>query len=82
MIANDKYVNEKTAAKLLHVSTAELRKMRSLGEIAFIRHHRKVLYHVDEIDRYLAGKTVEAVKRACWKEILLPYSPESFLSWE
>jgi hypothetical protein len=64
LIANDKYVNEKTAAKLLHISTAELRKIRSLGEIAFIRHHRKVLYHVDAINQYLADQTVQAKKRA------------------
>jgi hypothetical protein len=64
LVANDKCVNEKTAAYLLHVSPAELRKMRSLGEIAFIRHHRKVLYHVDVINQYLDNKTVPAEKGA------------------
>jgi hypothetical protein len=64
LIAHDKYVNEKTAAKLLHISQAELRKMRSKGEIAFIRHHRKVLYHVDAINHYLTDNLVPQVKRA------------------
>ncbi len=64
LIANDKYVNEKTAAKLLHISHAELRKMRSLGEIAYIRHHRKVLYHVDAINQYLVERSIPAKERA------------------
>jgi hypothetical protein len=64
LIAHDKYVNEKAASKLLHISQAELRKMRSKGEIAFIRHHRKVLYHDEVINQYLAERTVPQVKRA------------------
>jgi hypothetical protein len=63
LIAQDKYVNERTAARLLHISQAELRKMRSKGEIAYIRHHRKVLYNVDAINQYLADNTVKANQR-------------------
>jgi hypothetical protein len=63
LIAFNKYVNERTAAKLLDISQAELRKMRSKGEIAFIRHHRKVLYHVDAINHYLTDNLVPQVKR-------------------
>jgi hypothetical protein len=64
LIAFDKYVNEKTAGKLLHISPAELRKMSADGEITFIRHHRKVLYHIDTINQYLADNTVKAKERA------------------
>ncbi len=64
LIVNDRHVNEKTAARLLHISTAELRKMYSPGEIAFIRHHRKALYHVDLINRYLAERTVGDKEKA------------------
>jgi hypothetical protein len=38
--------------------------MRSGGEITFIRHHRKVLYHIDTINQYLADNIVKAKERA------------------
>jgi len=53
-------VDEKTASKLLHVGIRELQRMRKKGEISFIRHHRKILYPVDSINRYLKEKTIQS----------------------
>ena len=58
MIAFDKNVNEAAACKLLKVSPAQIYKMRKKGEIEFIRYHRKILYPVESLHKYLDSQMV------------------------
>jgi excisionase family DNA binding protein len=58
MIASDKYVNEATACKILKVSIDQIYRMRKNGEIEFIRYHRKILYPVESLHKYLDSQMV------------------------
>ena len=60
LISFDRHVGEETACKLLHISQRQLLKMRINGEIAFTKHHRRILYPVASIRRFLGKHTVPA----------------------
>ncbi len=64
LIASDQTVKESIACKLLHVSRTEIIRMRKNNEITFIRHHRKILYPMSAINKYLDERTVQAKERA------------------
>jgi hypothetical protein len=64
LIASDQTVKESIACKLLHVSRNEIIKMRRNNEITFIRHHRKILYPISAINKYLEESTTMAKERA------------------
>jgi hypothetical protein len=53
------YVEEEIACKILHISSTELRKMRSSGEITFTRFHRKIMYPVSSLNQYLEKMTIK-----------------------
>jgi hypothetical protein len=59
LIALNGLVDESVAAKYLHLSYRELRRMRSNGEIPFKKFHRKILYDVDDIRAYLNKTTIQ-----------------------
>ena len=61
LISFEKHVEEEIACKLLHISKRELLKMRVNGEITYTTHHRKILYPVASIQRYLAKHTIPSV---------------------
>ena len=56
-------MDEVVAAKYLHISYRELRRMRSKGEIPFKKVHRKILYEVDDIRAYLDKTKVQVCSR-------------------
>jgi excisionase family DNA binding protein len=62
MIAFNKYVDEPVACKILKVSIDQIYKMRKNGEIEFIRYHRKILYPVDSLHKYLDSQIVKPAK--------------------
>ena len=57
IIESEKYVDQKTACKILRVKPVVIWQMRKRGEIDFIRHHRKILYPVESVQKYLASQT-------------------------
>lgn len=63
LIALSGLMDETVAAKYLHLSIVELRRMRSKGEIPFKKFHRKVLYEVDDIRAYLNKTRVDVSSR-------------------
>ena len=52
----EKYVDEKTACHILRVKRTILFRLRRTGEIEFIRHHRKNLYTLESILKYLESQ--------------------------
>jgi len=58
MAAFNDFIEEEIACKILHVSSRELRKMRSNGEITFTRFPRKIMYPVSSLNQYLDKMTV------------------------
>ena len=48
-----KYVEEADACKILRVCSRVLAQMRAEGAIPFIKHHRKILYMVSDLNDYL-----------------------------
>ena len=58
----DKYVDEVTACKMLHLKPSGMRSMRAAKEITFIRSHRRVMYHIDALQKYLYEHTIKADK--------------------
>ncbi len=52
----EKYVDEKTACKILRVKRTTFLLLRKKGEIEFIRHHRKVLYELESLHRYMESQ--------------------------
>lgn len=63
LIALSGLMDEATAAKYLHLSYRELRRIRSKGEIPFKKVHRKILYEIDDIRSYLNKTTVDVRSR-------------------
>lgn len=58
MIASDKFYDEPTACKVLHLKYRAILKLRKNGEISFIRHNHQILYPVSAIDEFIASRTV------------------------
>jgi len=56
-IESEKYVDQKTACKILRIKPVLIWQMRKRGEIDFIRHHRKILYPIESVQKYLASQT-------------------------
>jgi hypothetical protein len=52
----EKYVDEKTACRILRLKRTTFLLLRKKGEIEFIRHHRKNLYTLESIHRYLESQ--------------------------
>ena len=59
LVAFNDYVSEEIACKILRISSRELRKMRSKGEITFTRFHRKIMYPASSLNHYLETMTVK-----------------------
>ena len=57
LIAFDKYVDQPTACKLLHVGRSKLIRMREAGAISFTCNNRQILYPVSAITKYLSDHT-------------------------
>jgi len=48
-----KYLDTEAACTILHVSDRTLYKMRTRGELPFIRLHRKIIFQASDIHQYL-----------------------------
>jgi hypothetical protein len=53
----EKYVDERTACRILRVKLTAIWEMRKRGEISFVRHQRKVLYELESIHKYMESQT-------------------------
>lgn len=51
-----KYLDNEAACAILHVSERTLYKLRSDGEIPFIRIRRKIIYQASDIYQYIEDK--------------------------
>lgn len=59
LVALSGLMEEGVAAKYLHLSCRELRRMHSNGELPFKKFHRKIIYEVDDIRAYLDKTNVK-----------------------
>jgi len=53
---SQKYLDNEAACAILHVSGRTLYKLRSDGEIPFIRVRRKIIYQASDIHQYIEDK--------------------------
>ena len=58
LIAFDKYVDQPTACKMLHVGRTKIIQMRKDGLITYTREKRRILYPVAGINKLLLEQTV------------------------
>ena len=54
----EKYVDELSACKILHVSLSTMYRMRRKGKIAFVHDKRRILYAKEEIFKFMENHTV------------------------
>jgi len=62
ILAFEKNIDEAAACKILKVGPYQIYKMRKTGEIEFIRYHRKILYPIESIHKFLDSQIVKTAK--------------------
>ena len=54
----EKYVDEPSACRILHISINTLYRLCKAGKIAFVNDKRKILYAKEDIFKYLENHTI------------------------
>ena len=57
LINTDRYISEDSLSRMLKLSRPSLLQLRKSGALTYIRYHRKILYPLEDVQKYLKSIT-------------------------